>query len=70
MINETEDDNRDGDFDRFLGWTCQRLAELRRTSAELGNVPMLNCEIYQEGTFSPKTVELIRTAAQQAGLLK
>jgi len=51
-------------------YTPAGLAELLRTSAELGNVPMLNCEIYQEGTFSPKTVELIRTAAQQAGLLK
>ena len=51
-------------------YTPERLAELLRTSAELGNVPMLNCEIYQDGTFSPKTVELIRTAAQQAGLVK
>lgn len=51
-------------------YTPERLAELLRTSAELGNVPMLNCEIYQEGTFSPKTVELIRAAAQQAGLSK
>jgi hypothetical protein len=51
-------------------YTPDRLAELLRTSAELGNVPMLNCEIYQDGTFSPKTVELIRAAAQQAGLVK
>ena len=50
--------------------TPERLAELLRTAAELGNVPMLNCEIYQEGTFSPKTVELIRAAAQRAGVLK
>jgi hypothetical protein len=44
--------------------SAAQLAELLRRFAALENVPMLNCEIYQEGTLSPTTVELLRGAYQ------
>ena len=40
--------------------TPEQLAELVRRFIALGNVPMLNCEIYQDGTLSPKTVEVLK----------
>ena len=42
--------------------TADELAELLRRSRDLQNVLMLNCEIYQDGTLSAPTVELIREA--------
>jgi hypothetical protein len=51
-------------------YTAAQLAAILRRFADLQNVPMLNCEIYQEGTFSPKTVDLIRSAAIQAGIVQ
>lgn len=42
--------------------TPEQLATQLRRFRALENVPMLNCEIYQEGTLSPTTVEVIRQA--------
>lgn len=42
--------------------TAEQLAGQLRRFRELENVAMLNCEIYQDGTLSPATVELIRQA--------
>ena len=44
------------------GWTAANLADLLRRSAALENVVMFNLEIYQGGSLSPATVELLRTA--------
>ncbi|MFM8890020.1 MAG: alpha-L-fucosidase, partial [Planctomycetia bacterium] len=40
------------------------LVDLLRRFAALENVPMLNCEIYQDGTLTPATVELLHAAHQ------
>ena len=42
--------------------SATQLAERLRRFAALENVPMLNCEIYQEGTLSPLTVEMLKSA--------
>ncbi|MBM4089784.1 MAG: hypothetical protein FJ276_10200 [Planctomycetes bacterium] len=42
--------------------TAAQLADLLRRFAALENVPMLNCEIYQDGTLSPTTVQTIHAA--------
>ena len=44
--------------------SAAQLAELLRRFAALENVPMLNCEIYQDGTLSPATVEALHAAHQ------
>lgn len=44
--------------------TVEELADLLRRFRDLQNVLMLNCEIYQDGTLAPPTVELIRQANQ------
>jgi hypothetical protein len=41
-------------------YTSEQLARLMRQFIALGNVPMLNCSIYQDGTISPKAVEVIK----------
>jgi hypothetical protein len=46
--------------------TAPQLAGLLRRFAALENIPMLNCEIYQDGTLSPVTVEMIKVAFQTA----
>jgi len=46
--------------------TVSQLADLLRRFAALENVPILNCEIYQEGTLSPMTVQTIKSAAELA----
>ena len=47
-----------------LRQSAAQLAELLRRFAALENVPMLNCEIYQEGTLSPMTVEMLKSARE------
>lgn len=47
-------------------WNIAQLAELLRRYAALKNVPIFNCEIYQEGTISPQTVETFAAAGAQA----
>jgi hypothetical protein len=42
--------------------TAAQLADMLRRFAALENVPMLNCEIYQDGTLSPLTVEVLKSA--------
>jgi len=42
--------------------TTEQLADLLRRFRAVGNVVMLNCEIYQDGTLSPATVDVIREA--------
>ena len=46
--------------------TAAQLADLLRRFASLENVPMLNCDIYQDGTLSPVTVETIKAAHESA----
>ena len=46
------------------GISAAQLADLLRRFAALENVPMLNCEIYQDGTLSPLTVEVLKSAHQ------
>jgi hypothetical protein len=41
-------------------YTSERLAGMMRQFIALGNVPMLNCSVYQDGTISPKAVEVIQ----------
>ena len=41
-------------------YTAEQLAAMTRQFMALGNVPIFNCSIYQEGTISPKTVEVIK----------
>ncbi len=43
-------------------WNIAQLADILRRYAALKNVPIFNCEIYQEGTISPQTVERFRAA--------
>ncbi len=45
--------------------TVSQLADLLGRFAVLKNVPILNCEIYQEGSLSPTTVQLIQAAARR-----
>jgi hypothetical protein len=42
--------------------SAAQLADLLRRFAALENVPMLNCEIYQDGTLSPLTVARLKSA--------
>ena len=41
-------------------YMAEQLAAMTRQFMALGNVPIFNCSIYQEGTISPKTVEVIK----------
>ena len=41
-------------------YTAEQLADMTRQFMALGNVPIFNCSIYQDGTISPKTVEVIK----------
>ena len=41
--------------------SAAQLAERLRRFAAREDVPMLNCEIYQEGTLSPMTVEMLKS---------
>ena len=41
-------------------YTAEQLTGMVRRFEALGNVPIFNCSIYQDGTFSPKTVEVIQ----------
>lgn len=45
-------------------YSAAQLADLLHRFAALENAPMLNCEIYQDGTLSLATVELLRVAHQ------
>lgn len=47
--------------------TATQLADMLRRFAALENVPMLNCEIYQDGTLSPQTVQTIQAAGDAIG---
>lgn len=46
-------------------WNVEQLATLLREFISRKNVPIFNLEIYQEGTLSPISVELLRHAASQ-----
>jgi hypothetical protein len=40
-------------------WSPEKLGDLLGRFRALGNVPLLNCEIYQNGSLSPATVDLL-----------
>ena len=46
-------------------FTADRLVEIIRKSNERGNLPMMNLQIYQDGTISPKTRALLDTVARR-----
>ena len=46
-------------------WDSRQLSELLQRSAEFRSVPILNCEIYQDGSLSEKTVTTFREARQK-----
>jgi len=48
------------------GMSVDQLASTLRQFRDQENVLMLNCEIYQDGTLSPGTVELIRQANEMS----
>ncbi len=47
-------------------WNPEQLALLLKGFAEYGSVPLFNLEIYQEGTVSPATVDLLHAARELA----
>ena len=51
-------------------WTPQSLARTLGMLKAHGTAPMLNMLIYQDGTIAPKSLELVREAAQIAGIAK
>ena len=46
-------------------FTADRLVEIIRKSNERGNLPMMNLQVYQDGTVSPKTRALLDTVARR-----
>lgn len=47
-------------------WNPEQLAGLLKGFSEYGSVPFFNLEIYQEGTVSPATVDLLHAAQELA----
>ena len=45
-------------------WTATQLASLLKDFAAHKNVPILNLEIYQDGRFSPASVQVFKDASQ------
>ena len=45
-------------------WTATKLASLLKDFAARKNVPIFNLEIYQDGRFSPASVQVFKEASQ------
>ncbi len=45
--------------------SAEQLVSIIQASNERGNLPMMNLQIYQDGTISPKTRELLKTVKEQ-----
>ena len=60
---------QDAGYGFMMHWTAHQLADLLKRFAECKNVPIVNLEIYQDGTLSPATIELFKQASATGQML-